>query len=98
MMKEMKKTVVNQEGNIMQDTYIKEKENDFSRTLDQGEQKLKSAACDAQKKLQQGQEQVQRLISQADKQLHENPWPIVAGVAVGCLFLGFFAGNVRSRS
>ena len=79
----------------MQDTYIKEKENDFSRTVQQGEDKLKAAACDAQKKLKQGQEQIQQLISQADKQLHENPWPIVAGVAVGCLFLGFLAGNSR---
>ena len=73
----------------MQDTYIKEKENDFSRTLDRGEEKLKNAASDAQKRLQQWQEQIQQLISQVDKQLHENPWPIVAGVAVGCLFLGF---------
>lgn len=81
----------------MQDTYIKEKENDFSRTVQQSEDRLKSAAIDAQKRLKQGQEQVQQLISQADKQLHENPWPIVAGVAVGCLFLGFFAGNVRSK-
>jgi len=94
----------------MQDTYTKEKElestgkdrvNDFSKNIQQGmqqgEDKLKSAACDAQKKLKQGQEQVQKLIAQADKQLHENPWPIITGVAVGCLFLGFFAGNVRSR-
>ena len=80
----------------MQDVYTKE--SDFSRTMDEGEEKLKKAACEAQKKLKQGQEQIQQLISQADKQLHENPWPIVAGVAVGCLFLGFFAGNVRSRN
>ena len=66
--------------------------------MEQSEEKLKSTAYDAQKKLKQGQEQVQQLISQADKQLHENPWPIVAGVAVGCLFLGFFAGNVRSKN
>jgi ElaB/YqjD/DUF883 family membrane-anchored ribosome-binding protein len=79
----------------MQDTYTKE--SDFSRTLEEGEEKLKKAACEAQHRLKQGQEQVQQLISQADKQLRENPWPIVAGVAVGCLFLGFFAGNVRSR-
>ena len=80
----------------MQDTYTKE--NDLSRTIDHGAEKLKNATYDAQKKLKQGQEQLQQLISQADQQLHENPWPIVAGVAVGCLFLGFFAGNVRSRN
>jgi len=80
----------------MQDVYTKE--NDFSKTIAQGEDKLRHVASDAQKKFKQGQEQVQQLISQADKQLRENPWPIVAGVAVGCLFLGFFAGNVRSRN
>jgi ElaB/YqjD/DUF883 family membrane-anchored ribosome-binding protein len=90
----------------MQDAYTKEKDfgntgkdrmDDFSKSIQQGEDKLKSAAYDAQQRLKQGQEQVQQLISQADKQLHENPWPIVAGVALGCLFLGFFAGNVRSK-
>ncbi len=80
----------------MQDIYTKE--SDLSKTIEHGEEKLKNAACEAQKRLKQGQEQVQQLISQADKQLHENPCPIVAGVAVGCLFLGFFAGNARSRS
>jgi ElaB/YqjD/DUF883 family membrane-anchored ribosome-binding protein len=99
------------EGNNMQDVYTKEKEfenttkdkiNEFSKNAQQGiqqsEDKLKAAACEAQKRLKQGQEQVQQLISQADKQLRENPWPIVAGVAVGCLFLGFFAGNARSKN
>jgi ElaB/YqjD/DUF883 family membrane-anchored ribosome-binding protein len=94
----------------MQETYTKEKDfenatkdkiGEFSRNaqhgIQQGEEKLRSAASETQKRLKQGQEQVQQLISQADKQLHENPWPIVAGVAVGCLFLGFFAGNVRSK-
>jgi ElaB/YqjD/DUF883 family membrane-anchored ribosome-binding protein len=79
----------------MQDIYTKE--SDLSRTIDQGEEKFKKAASDTQKKIKQGQEQIQHLISQADEQLHENPWPIVAGVAVGCLFLGFFAANVRSK-
>ena len=86
----------NNGGNGMQDTYTKE--SDLSKTINEGEDKLKKAAGDAQKRLKQGQEQLQQLVAQADKQLHENPWPIVAGVAVGCLFLGFFAGNVRSRS
>jgi len=79
----------------MQDVYTKD--NDLSKTINEGEERLRSAASDAQKRLKQGQEQIQQLIAQADKQLHENPWPIVAGVAVGCLFLGFFAGSVRSK-
>jgi len=81
----------------MQDTYTKEKQ-DFSKTIEQGEEKLKSTAFDVQRQLKQGQEQVQQLISQADKQLHENPWPVVAGVAVSCLFLGFIVGTSRSRN
>jgi len=78
----------------MQDVYTRD---DVSKTISEGEEKLKQAGSEAQKRLKQGQEHLQQIISQADKQLHENPWPIVAGVAVGCLFLGFFAGNVRSR-
>jgi len=80
----------------MQETYTKE--SDLSRTMEQGEEKLKKAAWDVQRQLKQGQEQVQQLISQADKQLHENPWPVVAGVAVSCLFLGFIVGITRSKS
>ncbi len=80
----------------MQDVYTKD--SDFSKTMDEGQEKLKKAAGDVQKRIKEGQDQVQQLISQADKQLRENPWPVVAGVAVGCLFLGFFAGNVRSRN
>jgi ElaB/YqjD/DUF883 family membrane-anchored ribosome-binding protein len=77
----------------MQDVYTAE--NDFSNAVNEGEKKFKNMASDAQKKLKQGQEQVQQLIRQADEQLRENPWPIVAGVAVGCLFLGFVAGKAR---
>ncbi len=79
----------------MQDVYTKE--GDISRAINEGEEKLRNVADDAQRRFKQGKDQVQHLINQADKQLHDNPWPIVAGVAVGCLFLGFFAGNVRSR-
>jgi ElaB/YqjD/DUF883 family membrane-anchored ribosome-binding protein len=91
----------------MQDTYIrekqldssfKEKKDDVSKSIEQNEERLKNAAWDVQKQLKQGQEQVQQLISQADKQLHENPWPVVAGVAVSCLFLGFIVGTGRSRN
>jgi len=81
----------------MQDTYIREKQ-DVSKTIEQGEEKLKSTAHDIQRQLVQGREQVQKLIGQADKQLHENPWPVVAGVAVSCLFLGFIVGTGRSRN
>ena len=77
----------------MQDIYTKE--SDLSKAVNEGQEKLKNVANEAQNRLKQGQEQVQQMIAQADKQLHENPWPIVAGVAVACLFLGFFAGNAR---
>jgi len=82
----------------MQDTYIREKQNENNKTIEKGEEKLKEANWDIQKQLKQGQEQVHQLISQADKQLHENPWPVVAGVAVSCLFLGFIVGTGRSRN
>ncbi len=78
----------------MQEMYTKE---DISKTIEQGEERLKNAMGDIEKKLKQGREQVQQLINQADKQLHDNPWPIVAGVAVGCLFLGFLAGKTKNN-
>ncbi len=83
----------------MQDTYIREKQkDDLSKTIEQGGDNSKNSTWDVQKQLKQGQEQVQHLISQADKQLHENPWPVVAGVAVSCLFLGFIVGTSRARN
>jgi ElaB/YqjD/DUF883 family membrane-anchored ribosome-binding protein len=61
----------------------------------QGEQKLKMTAAEIERKLKQGEEQLKRAVSSVDKQLHDNPWPVVAGVAVGCLLIGFLAGSRR---
>ncbi len=65
--------------------------------IDQGEKKAKSAMAQAQSKFREGQEQITDLVENIDHKLHENPWPIVAGVAVGCLFLGFLMGS-KGRS
>lgn len=89
----------------MQNTYTKEKEQEnaakagdyVESAIRQGEEKVRGFATDATKKIKQGEEQLQQIISKVDKQLHANPWPVVTGVAVGCLLVGFIMGsNKRS--
>ena len=89
----------------MQNTYTKEKESenigkdslsDYASTaMRQGEEKIKNIVADAEKKIKQGEEQLRHLATNVDKKLHENPWPIVAGVAAGCLLVGFLVGTTR---
>ncbi len=79
----------------MQNTYMKDKENDLQSSLKEGEDRIKNVVSDIDKKVKQGQEQIQKVIADVDKKLHENPWPIVGGVAVGCVLLGFILGISR---
>jgi ElaB/YqjD/DUF883 family membrane-anchored ribosome-binding protein len=81
----------------MQNDYGKEKEGAarVGDYINQGEDKFKVIAAEAQKKLKETQEQVAQLASTLDKQVKENPWPAIAGVAVGCLFLGFIMGKSK---
>ena len=69
---------------------------DLQSTLEQGESRLKVALSEAENKLKQGREQVTKWASVADKQAHENPWPIIAGVGVGCLLLGLIIGKSKN--
>ena len=91
-------------GNIMQNIYTKQdsletgknKSDGFSSSLGKEEnQKIKDTVSDVKKKLAQGEEQLKEIVSTIDKQLHENPWPIVGGVAAGCLLLGFIMGKSK---
>ena len=66
--------------------------------IHQGEEKIREAALNVQKKIKEGQEQVKQIVTKVDKQLHENPWPIVAGVAATSLFLGFIMGMTKRNS
>lgn len=63
--------------------------------IEEGEFKLKNALCEAEKRLKQGYEQATKMASDIDKKTHENPWPVVAGVGVGCLLLGLLIGKSR---
>ena len=74
---------------------IKELENETASVLRQGEDRIKDVMSDVEKKLKQGEEQVRHLVTNVDKQLHENPWPIVDGVAASCLFMGFIMGTTK---
>lgn len=62
---------------------------DFARSaIKQGEEKAKDMSGDIQKQLKEGQEQAGQIISAVDKQVRENPWPVIAGVAIGSFLLG----------
>jgi ElaB/YqjD/DUF883 family membrane-anchored ribosome-binding protein len=91
----------------MQNQYNKERETDnvkdkvgdyASTAMKEGEQKIRSVVADAEKQLRQGEEKFRRVVADVDKQLHENPWPIVTGVAAGCLLLGFIMGTSKRNS
>jgi ElaB/YqjD/DUF883 family membrane-anchored ribosome-binding protein len=61
------------------------------------EDRLKDVLLDMESKLKQGQEKIKTVAADVDKRLRDNPWPVVAGVAVGCILLGFILGkNKRS--
>lgn len=60
------------------------------------EEKLREVSSEVQHKVKQTQEQLRHLASKVDHTVHSRPWPVIAGVAVGCLFLGFMCG-VRRR-
>lgn len=54
--------------------------------------RIKSVLSDVENKIKLGQEKLKTVAADVDSQLHDNPWPIVAGVAVGCVLLGYILG------
>jgi ElaB/YqjD/DUF883 family membrane-anchored ribosome-binding protein len=72
-----------------------EQVNQYAR---EGEKRFRETAQTIEKGIKQGQEQVRKAFEQVDKRLHENPWPVVAGIAFSCLLVGFIMGtSKRSR-
>lgn len=66
-----------------------DKATEFARSAgQQPEQKGQEIGRDAQQLLKHGQEQAGKFIDGLDKQVRQNPWLIVAGVAVGAFVLG----------
>ena len=63
--------------------------------IEEGESKLRNAIDDVERRIRQGHEQATKLAAEVNKQAHENPWPIVAGVGVGCLLLGMLVGRSK---
>ncbi len=66
---------------------------DLDASLKNGEQYIRSIVSNTQKRIKKGQQQVQQVVAGVDKKLHENPWPIVAGVAASCVILGYIMGK-----
>ena len=65
------------------------------KDLDNTGRKFKDVASQAEKYIKEGGEHLKELAHKADKNLHENPWPVVAGVAVVSLLIGFVMGTTR---
>lgn len=66
---------------------------DITSTTQKGEEKLRQAIGDWDQKIKQGTDTVKNVVADVDKQLHQNPWPVVAGVAITFLFLGYVMGG-----
>ena len=58
----------------------------------ENEDRIRSVMSDVENQIKLGQEKLKTVATNVDKQLRDNPWPIVAGVAVGCILLGFIMG------
>jgi ElaB/YqjD/DUF883 family membrane-anchored ribosome-binding protein len=77
----------------MQNTIGKEGVQKAEEFVNQSEDKFKLIAADAQKKLKLAQEQISQMATTVDQKVKENPWPVIAGVAAGCLFIGYIMGS-----
>ena len=63
--------------------------------IDEGESRIKDAIYATEKRLKQGKKQLTQWAGDVNKQAHDNPWPVVAGVGVGCLLLGMLLSKSR---
>ena len=66
-----------------------------STVVRESEELMNDVFAAAGKKFTKGKERLDDIISDTDKQLRENPWPIVGGVALSCLLLGYIMGHSR---
>ena len=69
---------------------ISEKYSDLRDSLEDEGSKVASA-------IGQAKETAGKIISQADEKIKNNPWPYLAGIAVGFLVLGLLFGARRSE-
>lgn len=58
----------------------------------ENQDRIKNVMADMENKIKIGQDKIKTVAADVDKQLHENPWPVVAEVAVGCVLLGYILG------
>lgn len=63
----------------------------------ENQDRIKSALSEVETKIKLGQDKLKVVAADVDAQLKNNPWPIVAGVAVGCVLLGFIMGVTKRQ-
>jgi ElaB/YqjD/DUF883 family membrane-anchored ribosome-binding protein len=64
-------------------------------TMETQERIIKSVMSDLEDKIKQSTDSIKTAACDVDKKVRDNPWPVVAGVAVGCVLLGFLAGVTK---
>ncbi len=64
----------------------------------ENQDRIRSVMSEVENKIKEGEIKFKTVAADVDKQLRDNPWPIVAGVAVGCVLLGFIMGAVNKRT
>ena len=69
--------------------------NSISQEKARAKRQAKRKSSQLQSNLEHGQEELKNLASTLDRRLHSNPWPVVTGVAVGCLLFGYIMGSKR---
>ena len=64
--------------------------------LEEGESRVEGGIDTAERKLRNNRYSLAKRMALIDRQAHENPWPLVTGVAFSCLVLGLIMGKSRS--
>ena len=67
-----------------------QKEQDIAEALGTAKKRALEAALRAK---DVGSEKAKEIAAEVDEQVRENPWPYIAGVAVGSLLIGYILGR-----
>ncbi len=68
---------------------------DLDETKHNVEEGVKGVVSELQHKMEEGKEKASEFMSAVDKQVRDNPWPVIAGVAVGSFLLASLISKSR---
>jgi ElaB/YqjD/DUF883 family membrane-anchored ribosome-binding protein len=79
--------------NEIEDT--QEQQNEGQNLASKVQDKANEWQQNAQEWQRRTTESARRAMDATDDYVHENPWPVIGSVALGCLVLGFILGRNR---